>query len=122
MENIEHFRTHTEFYTDECCYITELHNTDADESCSIARARVEPGITTRMHKLLDTVERYIILEGTASVRVGHAAPVEVQPLDVVNIPAGTEQCITNMGECDLIFLCICTPRFRQQHYIDLDES
>ena len=121
MDNIEHYNAHTEFYTDECCYIAELHNTDADESCSIARARVEPGVTTRLHRLRDTIERYVILEGAASVRVGDAAPVEVQPLDVVNISAGTEQCITNIGECDLIFLCICTPRFRQQHYVDLDE-
>ena len=87
MDNIEHYNAHTEFYTDECCYIAELHNTDADESCSIARARVEPGVTTRLHRLRDTIERYVILEGAASVRVGDAAPVEVQPLDVVNISA-----------------------------------
>ena len=122
LKNIEHFRADTEFYTEECCYITELHNTDADESCSIARARVEPGVTTRLHMLRDTIERYIILEGAGRVRVGDAAPVEVQPLDVVNISAGTEQRITNIGECDLVFLCICTPRFRQQHYVALDEA
>ncbi len=122
MENVEHFGTHGEFYTDERCYITELHNTDADEDCSIARARVEPGVTTRLHRLEGTIERYVILEGTAEVVVGDAAPVEAGVLDVVNIPAGSEQCITNTGEGDLVFLCICTPRFRQQNYIVLDES
>jgi mannose-6-phosphate isomerase-like protein (cupin superfamily) len=122
MENIEHFRAHGEFYTDERCYITELHNTDADEDCSIARARVEPGVTTRLHRLEGTIERYVILEGMAEVTVGSAGPVAVQPLDIVNIPAGAEQCISNTGECDLVFLCICTPRFRQQNYVDLDKS
>jgi mannose-6-phosphate isomerase-like protein (cupin superfamily) len=122
MENVEHFREREEFYTDECCYITELHNTDADEDCSIARARVQPGVTTRLHRLKGTIERYVILEGTAEVTVGDVAPVEVGALDVVNIPADSEQCITNTGEGDLVFLCICTPRFRQQNYIVLDET
>jgi mannose-6-phosphate isomerase-like protein (cupin superfamily) len=121
MESVEHFRADTEFYTDERCYITELHNTDVDDGCSIARARVEPGVTTRLHKVQGTVERYVILEGSAMVRVGDAEPVVVRPLDVVNIPAGTEQCISNTGEGDLVFLCICTPRFRQADYVALDE-
>ena len=115
-------RVSAEFYTDERCYITELHNSDVDEGCSIARARVEPGITTRLHKVKGTIERYVILEGAGEVRVGGAGPVAVQPLDVVNIPADVEQSIRNTGKCDLVFLCICTPRFRQQNYVDLDES
>ncbi len=121
MKNVEHYSAHTEFSTDERCYITELHNIDTDEGCSIARARVEPGVTTRLHRVKGTLERYVILEGTAEVRVGDAAPVEVRPLDVVNIAAGIEQCITNTGKGDLVFLCICTPRFRQQNYVDLEE-
>ncbi len=121
MENVEHFREHEEFYTDERCYITELHNSDADEDCSIARARVLPGVTTRLHRLKGTIERYVILEGKAEVRVGNARPVAVQPLDIVNIPADAEQCISNTGKGDLVFLCICTPRFRQQSYVVLDE-
>ena len=122
MQDVEHFGVHGEFYTDERCYITELHNTDADEDCSIARARVEPGVTTRLHRLKGTIERYVILEGTAEVTVGDAAPVAVGALDAVNIPADAKQSITNTGESDLVFLCICTPRFRQQNYVDLDES
>ena len=121
MENVDHYWAHGEFYTDERCYITELHNTDADEDCSIARARVEPGVTTRLHRLEGTIERYVILEGMAEVRVGSAGPVAVQPLDIVNIPAGSEQSITNTGNGDLVFLCICTPRFRQQNYVVLDD-
>ena len=122
VETIEPFRAGTEFYTDERCYITELHNSNADEACSIARARVEPGVTTHLHRLQDTIERYVILEGVAVVSVGDSGPAEVRPMDVVNIAAGTAQSITNTGDCDLVFLCICTPRFRVQHYIDLSSD
>jgi hypothetical protein len=47
-----------EFYTSERCYIIELSNTPDDPDVSIARARLEPGVTTRWHRLTDTAERY----------------------------------------------------------------
>lgn len=40
-----------EFYTPEKCFITELSNTADDPDVSIARARIEPGVTTRWHQL-----------------------------------------------------------------------
>jgi hypothetical protein len=40
-----------EFYITEKCYITELSNTPDGPDVSIARARVEPGETTRWHCL-----------------------------------------------------------------------
>ena len=46
-----------EFYTPEKCFIVELSNTADDEGLSIARARVEPGITTRWHRLKKSAER-----------------------------------------------------------------
>jgi hypothetical protein len=49
-----------EFYAPEKCYITELSNRPDDPDASIARARVEPGVTTRWHRLAETVERYYI--------------------------------------------------------------
>jgi len=36
--------------------------------------------------------------------------------DVVLIPPGTRQRITNMGDGDLVFLALCTPRFRVEAY------
>jgi mannose-6-phosphate isomerase-like protein (cupin superfamily) len=38
--------------------------------------------------------------------------------DVVLIPAGKFQRIANVGKDDLVFLCICTPRFEAKHYHD----
>ena len=120
MGGVEHFRPQTEFYTDEQCHIVELYNMPGDAGCSIARARVESGVATRLHCVQETAERYVILEGTGSVEVNGQSPVTVGPLDVVNIPAGVSQRITNTGAQDLVFLCICTPRFETKNYLGLE--
>ena len=109
-----------EFQTPEQCHITELANTPDDPDASIARARVEPGITTRWHRLRGTAERYYILSGKGLVEVGDLAPQEVVSGDVVLIPAMCRQRITNIGTEDLVFLAICTPRFLNEAYEELD--
>jgi mannose-6-phosphate isomerase-like protein (cupin superfamily) len=109
-----------EYYTSERCHITELSNSTDDPELSIARARVEPGVTTRWHRLKGATERYVILEGRGRVEVGDLPPQEVQSGDVVLIPPETPQRITNLGSGDLIFLALCTPRFRRALYEELD--
>jgi len=111
-----------EFHTPERCYITELQNKDTDPACSIARARVLPGVTTRLHALRGTTERYVILAGQGAVEIDGSGPVTVSPFDIVNIPSGISQRITNTGSSDLIFLCICTPRFQRENYLDLENQ
>jgi len=110
-----------EYFFREGCHITEWLNSETDESVSIARARVEPGVTTRLHCLVDISERYVILEGQGSVRVGDLPATNVEPGDVVIIPPNQPQQITNSGSSDLIFIAICTPRFRIEAYRDLDD-
>ena len=110
----------TEFYTDEGCYITELSNSPDDPDSSIARARVEPGKTTRWHRLKDTIERYYIVSGIGRVEIGELSPQDVNPGDVVLIPPMCRQRITNKGQEDLIFLAICTPRFTEDAYEDIE--
>lgn len=111
-----------EFYFDEGCFINELSNTGDDPQASIARARLETGKTTRWHRLHDTTERYVILEGTGSVEIGDLPPTNVSAGDVVLIPPMCRQRITNSGSSDLVFLAICTPRFMQDNYEDIDDS
>ncbi len=111
-----------EFYTSEKCYITELSNTPDDPDVSIARARVAPGTTTRWHRLKGTVERYYIIAGKGLVEVGRLPPQEVSAGDIVLIPAMCRQRITNIGEEDLLFLAICTPRFTNAVYEDIEEN
>lgn len=103
-------------FTAEGCYITELSNTPADPTVSIAKARVEPNVTTTWHRLKGVTERYCIVEGLAIVEIGDEPPKKVTVGDVVIIPPMTCQRIKNTGKTDLIFLAICNPRFTPECY------
>jgi len=116
LQTIKAFRPDSEFFLEEGCYIIELHNSADDDGCSIARARVEPGKITELHCLQDIVERYVIVSGSGEVELDGQAPVAVAAMDVVIIPAAVSQRIRNTGESDLVFLCVCTPRFDQKEY------
>lgn len=109
-----------EFFIPEGCYITELSNSPDDPDASIARARVAPGVTTRWHRLAGTIERYVILEGRGVVEVGDLPGTEVGTGDVVLIPPMCRQRIRNTGPEDLVFLAICSPRFTEDIYEDID--
>ena len=110
-----------EYYFEEGCFITELHNSTDDAAVSVARARVRPGETTRWHRLPGICERYLIVEGSGLVELGEAAPRMVGPGETVVIAPGLRQRITNNGKTDLIFLAVCTPRFVPEAYEDGDE-
>ncbi len=108
-----------EFWTEERCYIAELLNDDASPEASLAVARVTPGVTTQLHKLAGISERYILRKGRGVVEIdGESCPVKVG--DQVMIPADAAQRITNTGEEDLEFYCLCVPRFRPESYIALE--
>jgi mannose-6-phosphate isomerase-like protein (cupin superfamily) len=119
---IIHNEATSEYYFEERCYIIEWWNSPHDEEASVACARVEPGVTTRLHRLKGVTERYVILEGKGRVEVGELAPEAVSPGDVVVIPPGIPQRITNIGSSDLIFLAICTPRFTRDVYEGIDSD
>jgi len=108
-----------EFTTPEGCSIVEVSNSPDDPRLSIARARVEPGVTTQWHRLAGVAERYVILEGSGRAEIGDRPPEDVHPGDVVLIPPMCRQRITNTGATDLIFLAICTPRFTHDCYESL---
>ena len=107
-----------EVFTSEGCYITELCNSPTDEEVSIARARVPPGVTTRWHRLRGTSERYVILAGQGRMEVGDLPPADVGPGDTVLIPPLCRQRITNVGDVDLLFLCVCIPGFSAENYLE----
>lgn len=110
----------SERLTEERCHIAELSNHDHDPALSIARARVGPGVTTRWHRLRDTTERYVIIEGSGIVELDQLPETLVQVGDVVLIPPGVRQRIHNPGPGDLVFLALCTPRFTWAAYDDVD--
>jgi mannose-6-phosphate isomerase-like protein (cupin superfamily) len=117
---IEKQNMKTEFYISERCFVSELSNSADDPDVSIARARVDPGVTTRWHRLRGVTERYFMISGKGLVDVGELPPQEVTAGDVVLIPPMCKQRITNIGNDDLIFLAICTPRFSQDVYEDIE--
>ncbi|MBN4059742.1 cupin domain-containing protein [Gammaproteobacteria bacterium AH-315-E17] len=112
----------SEYYFREGCFITELSNSVDDPELSVAHVRVEPGETTRWHKLLGISERYLILSGKGRVEVGNSEAREVTESDVVLISPEVKQRITNTGEEDLIFLALCTPRFEESYYIEIEDK
>lgn len=116
-----HYDPASERDTAELCAINELSNTAGDEALSIARARVAPGVTTRWHVLHGIAERYVILEGKGVAEVGEGAFENVRPGSVVRIPPGVRQRIRNTGTADLVFLALCTPRFRPEAYEDVED-
>jgi mannose-6-phosphate isomerase-like protein (cupin superfamily) len=110
----------SEYPTAERCAILEAWNRPEDAALSIARARVAPGVATRPHRLRGVVERYVILEGRGAVSLGDDPETLVEEGDVVVIPAGVAQSIRNVGDRDLVFHCVCTPRFTPDCYESLD--
>ncbi len=108
-----------EFETEEKCAILEILNESDDPTQSIARARVEPGVSTQLHKLTGTSEVYYILSGKGEVELDHKVKQKVVAGDVVRIPPEMAQRIANIGNEDLVFLCVCVPAFTQECYVDL---
>ena len=94
---------------------TILNNEDF-KSFSVARSRVEPGITTEVHKLIDTDEVYYILSGKGEMEVDGELMGVVVANDLIFIPKNSKQRIKNTAYNDLLFLCICSPRFDGRNY------
>ena len=109
-----------EFATSERCHITELLNHPTQPDVSLARARVTPGVVTELHAL-DVEETYVIEMGSGMMEVD-GGRFRVDPGDSVRIPQGVPQRIENDGTVDLVFLCVCRPRFRPEGYVGLEDS
>lgn len=109
-----------EILTRERCYITEVLNDERVPQVSLARCRVPPGVTTELHSL-SVAEWYVISSGHGRMTVGDTAPFDVGPGDSVAIPAHAAQCIENSGAGDLVFQCICMPRFEPGCYRPLED-
>lgn len=110
----------SEYLTDERCHILELSNSEDDAAVSVARARVAPGVTTKKHCVKGTEERYVIVRGCGEIHIAGLHDLSVVAGDVVVIPAGVAQSISNIGADDLVFLCVCTPRFEWDNYHALE--
>ena len=112
-------KTDREFWTGERCFIRELLNLATCPDVSLARTRVEPGVRTQLHSL-SVLEWYVIEAGHGLMKVGDEPAYPVSAGDTIRIPVGSAQQITNTGSSDLLFLCICVPRFTPGCYTSLE--
>lgn len=111
-----------EYWFVEGCHILEWHNRAQDPAVSVARARVAPFQTTRWHRLRGVTERYLLLSGRGRVELEGSEPVDVGAGAVVVIPPGVAQRIACVGDEELVFLAICTPRFEASAYLDVEHE
>ena len=82
-----------------------------DLGCSIAHAIVPPGESTLPHMLKKSAELYYILDGTGEMHIGSES-ARIRKDQVVYIPPGARQYISNTGPGDLVFLCIVAPKWQ----------
>jgi len=80
---------------------------------SLAHARVPPGKATLPHRLRGSAEVYFVLHGRGRMHIGDEE-AEVGPGQAVYIPPGAVQYIENIGDGDLVFLCIVDPAWRPE--------
>lgn len=119
-EYLKQERAPPEIFTGERLFVRELLNLDAVPGVSVAACRVEPGVTTELHRL-SVAEWYLLRAGRGVMEVGDGDPFAVEAGAVVEIPPGVAQRITNTGNGDLLFDCVCVPRFTPGCYESLEK-
>ena len=109
------------FDTDERCSISEWFNHPESPQVSLAEARVAPGVTTQLHALTVT-ERYVVTQGKGMMELNREDRFAIEPGHNVVIPPHCPQRVRNLGSEDLVFLCLCTPAFQPEQYINLEDA
>ena len=84
---------------------------------SLAWAKVPVGKTTFKHAM-KTTEVYFILKGKGKMFIGDEVE-EVGAYDTVYIPPNAIQCIENIGDEELEFICIVDPAWRPEDEVVL---
>ncbi|RME31685.1 MAG: cupin domain-containing protein [Candidatus Zixiibacteriota bacterium] len=79
---------------------------------SLAYAVVPPGQSSLPHRLT-TDEVYYFLSGTGEMHIDDETAM-VSSGEVVEIPPGATQWLSNTGSDDLAFLCIVDPAWRRE--------
>jgi mannose-6-phosphate isomerase-like protein (cupin superfamily) len=77
---------------------------------SLAEATVGAGQTTEYHLHRRSEEIYYILEGEGLMEI-EGEEEEVSKQQAVIIPSGKKHRITNLGDNQLRFLCLCSPSY-----------
>jgi mannose-6-phosphate isomerase-like protein (cupin superfamily) len=77
---------------------------------SLAEARLLPGEETEKHFHRNSEEIYYVLQGKGRVRIGQEL-TEISAGEGLLLPPGTAHSIKNIGNEELIFLCMSSPPY-----------
>jgi mannose-6-phosphate isomerase-like protein (cupin superfamily) len=92
---------------------SEIKEFYRSQSMSLAEATVEVGQTTECHLHRRSEEIYYIVEGEGLMEIeGEEEGVSKQ--QAVIIPSGKKHRITNIGDGQLRFLCLCSPSYSDE--------
>jgi mannose-6-phosphate isomerase-like protein (cupin superfamily) len=83
------------------------------KNLTLAQATVKANQSTLWHVHQKSEEIYYILEGRGKMMMGSETEA-VETGCAVRIPAGLKHCISNTGDCDLVFLCCCAPGYTHE--------
>jgi mannose-6-phosphate isomerase-like protein (cupin superfamily) len=111
---VKHLNDCTEFIAGDGSILREILHGDKMHlpiNYSLAYAKVPAGQTTRPHRLR-TSEVYYIIAGSGRMQIDKESR-DVTSGCIIYIPPGSTQYITNTGNCELEFLCIVEPAWRQ---------
>jgi mannose-6-phosphate isomerase-like protein (cupin superfamily) len=112
---VRDFRTCREITAGDGCRLRQMFNPLQDDltlSYSFAIARLGPGESASLHRLKSS-EVYYILTGQGEMEIADET-VEVQPGQVVYVPAEAKQRIKNTGQNELGFICLVDPAWRPE--------
>ena len=111
------------FITKDGSLIRELMHPDVHGNAnqSLAEATVPVGVTTLLHKHVQSEEIYYISAGTGLMRLGDSR-FDVQAGDCISIAPGTPHNIRNTGDQPLTILCSCAPQYRHEDTVIFDEE
>lgn len=112
---IKKFNSCQEIIAGDNCILRELLSNLADKvdsRYSLAWAKVPVGQKTWKHAM-KTTEAYFILRGEGVICIGEEKEKVVQ-YDTIYIPPNAVQCIENIGNEELEFLCIVDPAWREE--------
>lgn len=104
-----------EFISGDGVILRELLNTNKGNFSfrySLAHAILKAGKRSQLHSLKNS-EVYYIISGKGCMHVDQEFS-EVGPGCVVYIPPEAKQYIENIGQDDLVFVCIVDPAWRKQ--------
>jgi mannose-6-phosphate isomerase-like protein (cupin superfamily) len=83
------------------------------ERQSLAEAVIPLGGETQEHYHATSEEIYFIFSGIGEMQFLDET-ARVEPGDAIALPPGTRHKIRNIGNNDLVFLCICVPPYEHE--------